>query len=175
MYSIVKLATKHLSECLTISNDLLGVDYHDVSYFENAILKNQGLVAIHKEKVIGFLIFKTTKPEDSFKMYGINLSKNVGHIGSVCVNNSFQKKGIASELVEKAISILFQKHTSIYTLAWEYKGIVNLQNVLLKNAFTELNKLESVWKTECENNEFNCPVKESRCICSGIVYCLNKN
>jgi len=174
MYSTESLSKKHLSECLSISNKLLGVDYHDSSYFEMNIINNQGLVMMHDETVIGFLVFTITKPEDSQKMYGINLSENVGHISSVCVSDIYQNKGIASRLVEQAISIIMENQSTIYTLAWEYDGIVNLQNVLLKNGFTELNKLDSVWKSACENNDFTCPVKESKCICSGIVYRLNK-
>ena len=31
---IETLSTKHLTACISISNDLLGVNYHDKAYFE---------------------------------------------------------------------------------------------------------------------------------------------
>jgi len=172
---IETLSTKHLTACISISNDLLGVNYHDKAYFEKTIQQNQGIVLMVESKVVGFVIFKVISPACSIKTYGIDLNESVGHIGSVCVDTSYQRKGFGSHLVQKAISILEREFSSIYTLAWEYNGIVNLEKILIKYEFIIVNHLNSTWKKECENNAFNCPVKENICICSGIVYKLDLN
>ena len=172
---IETISKKHLATCISISNDLLGVNYHDKAYFEKTIQQKQGIVLIVNYKVVGFLIFKVISPEYSNKMYGLDLNKSVGHIGSVCVDTSFQRKGFGSHLVKEAISILEREFSSIYTLAWEYTGIVNLEKTLIKYEFIRVNHLSYAWKEECENNAFKCPVKENICICSGIVYKLDLN
>ncbi len=175
MVSIETLSTKHLAACISISNDLLGVNYHDKVYFEKTIQQKQGIVLMLESKVVGFLIFKVTSPEYSNKMYGLDLNESVGHIGSVCVATPYQRKGFGSHLVQKAISILEREFSSIYTLAWEYNGIVNLEKILGKYGFHKVNYLHYPWKEECENNAFNCPIKKNTCICSGIVYRLELN
>lgn len=172
---IETLSTKHLDACISISNDLLGVNYHDKAYFEKTIQQKQGLVLMLESIVVGFLIFKITSPEYSNKMYGLDLNESVGHIGSVCVAASHQRKGFGSHLVEEVISILEREFSSIYTLAWEYNGTVNLEKTLIKYEFNQVNQLDFIWKEKCENNAFNCPVKENLCICSGIVYKLDLN
>jgi|TARA_B110000495_G_C22992012_1_gene584330 GNAT superfamily N-acetyltransferase len=172
---IETLSTKHLAGCILISNDLLGVNYHDKVYFEKTIQQKQGIVLMLESKVVGFLIFKVTSPEYSNKMYGIDLNESVGHIGSVCVATSHQRKGFGSHLVEEVISILAREFSSIYTLAWKYNDIVNLEKILIKYKFNQINHLDFIWKEECENNAFNCPVKANLCICSGIVYKLDLN
>ena len=172
---IETLSTKHLTACISISNDLLGVNYHDKAYFQKTIQQNQGIVLMVESKVVGFVIFKVISPACSIKTYGIDLNESVGHIGSVCVDTSYQRKGFGSHLVQKAISILEREFSSIYTIAWEYNGIVNLGKILGKYEFIKVNNLDFTWKEECKNNAFNCPVKQSICICSGIVYKLNLN
>jgi len=172
MPQIGNLLITHINECLEISNNLLGKNYHDSLYFEKAAKNKQGLVVIDDKKVIGFLVYQITAPENSFKMYGVFLDENVGHIGSVCVKKSYQNKGFATQLIAKAAKDLKNQISTIYTLAWEYNGKVNLKKALKKNNFIELNMLKKPWENQCNNNEFNCPVKESRCICSGIVYKL---
>ena len=172
---IETLSTKHLDACISISNDLFGVNYHDKVYFEKTIQQKQGMVLMLETKVVGFLIFQVTSPEYSNKMYGLDLNESVGHIDAVCIATSFQRKGYGSNLVQKAISILEREFSSIYTIAWEYNGIVNLEKILGKYEFIKVNNLDFTWKEECKNNAFNCPVKQSICICSGIVYKLNLN
>ena len=172
---IETLSTKHLDTCISISNDLFGINYHDKVYFKTTIEQKQGIVLMLDSKVVGFLIFKVISPECGAKIYGINLNKSVGHIDSVCVATSFQRKGYGSHLLRKAISILERKFSSIYTVAWEYNGVVNLEKILDKYKFIRVNYLDYTWKEKCENNVFNCPVKENICICSGIVYKLNLN
>ena len=172
---IETLSTKHLAACISISNDLLGVNYHDKVYFEKTIQQKQGIVLMSETKVIGFLIFNVTYPEYSNKMYGIGLDKSVGHIGSICVATSEQRRGFASYLMQKAITILAKEFSSIYILAWEYNGNINIEKILSKYEFNKVNHLDSIWKEACENNSFNCPVKENLCICSGIVYKLELN
>ena len=172
---IETLSTKHLDACISISNDLFGINYHNKVYFKRTIEQKQGIVLMLDTKVVGFLIFKIISPECSIKTYGIDLSESVGHIDSICVANSFQRKGYGSYLIQKAISILEKDYSSIYTLAWEYKGIINLEKILDKYEFNNVNHFGFSWKKECENNAFNCPVKKNICICSGIVYKLNLN
>ena len=175
MSVIETLSTKHFDTCISISNDLFGINYHDKVYFETTIEKKQGIVLLKETKVIGFLIFKFISPECSIKTYGIDLYESVGHIDAICVARSFQRKGYGSHLIRKAISILERDYSSIYTLAWEYKGVINLEKILDKFGFNSVNHLGFSWKKECENNAFNCPVKKNICICSGIVYKLNLN
>ena len=172
---IETLSTKHLADCISISNDLFGVNYHDKVYFKKKVQQKQGIVLMLETKVIGFLIFKVTSPACSIRTYGIDLNESVGHIDAICVASSFQRKGYGSHLIQKAISILERDYTSIYTLAWEYKGFINLEKILDKYEFNKVNHLGFKWKKECENNAFNCPFKENICICSGIVYKLNLN
>ena len=172
---IETLSTKHLDACISLSNDLLGVNYHDKVYFEKSIQQKQGIVFMLETKVVGFLIFNVTSPDCSNKMYGLDLNESVGHIGAVCVATSYQGKGFASHLIQKAISILEREFSSIYTLAWKYNGIVNLEKILGKYEFNKVNHLHSAWKEKCEKNAFNCPVKEEICICTGIVYKLDLN
>lgn len=170
---IETLSTKHLDACISISNDLFGINYHDKVYFETTIEKKQGIVLFLETKVIGFLIFKVINPECSIKTYGIELNESVGHIDAICVASSLQRKGFGSHLIRRAISILERDYSSIYTLAWEYKGVINLEKILAKYEFNKVNYFGFTWKKECENNVFNCPVKENICICSSIVYELN--
>ena len=174
---IETLSTKHLDACISISNDLFGINYHDKVYFETTIEKKQGIVLFFENKVIGFLIFKVISPECSMKTYGIHLNESVGHIDAICIASSFQRKGYGSHLIRKAISILERDFSSIYTLAWEYKGVINLEKILDKYGFNSVNHFGYSWKEECENNVFHCPAKENICICSCVVYklSLNKN
>ena len=172
---IETLSTKHLAACISLSNDLLGVNYHDKVYFEKSIQQKQGIVFMLETKVVGFLIFNVTSPDCSNKMYGLDLNESVGHIGAVCVATSYQRKGFASHLIQKAISILEREFSSIYLLAWKYNSIVNLEKILTKYEFNKVNHLHSAWKEKCEKNAFNCPVKEEICICTGIVYKLDLN
>ena len=170
---IETLSTKHINDCISISNDLFGINYHDKVYFETTIEQKQGIVLIIETKVIGFLTFKVISPECSIKTYGIDINESAGHIDAICVASSFQRKGYGSHLIRKAISILERDYSSIYTLAWEYKGVINLEKILNKYEFHNVNHFGFSWKKECENNVFNCPAKENICICSGIVYKLN--
>ena len=167
---IETLSTKHLDACISISNDLFGGNYHDKVYFKKTFQQKQGVVLMLETQVVGFLIFKATSPEFSIKTYGLELNESVGHIDAICVASSFQRKGYGSHLMQKAISILGRDYSSIYTLAWEYKGIINLEKILNKYEFNKVNHLGFNWKKECENNAFNCPFKKNICICSGIVY-----
>lgn len=175
MYIIETLSTKHLDSCISISTELFGVNYHDKVYFKKTIQQKQGIVIMLENKLVGFLIFNVTSSEYSSKIYGLQLNESVGHIASVCVATSYQRKGFGSHLVKKAISILEKYTPSIYTIAWEYNGIINLEKILAKYEFNRVNHLDSIWKEECENNTFNCPVKDEVCSCSGIVYKLDLN
>jgi len=170
VYQISNIKTNNIKDCISISNQLLGTNYHDKPYFENAVKSNRGIVVIKNKEVVGFLIHDIIIPIHSQKMYGENLDIPVGHIDSVCVSPSFQRNGIASLLIKKAIEILQKKCTSIYTLAWEYNGVINLKSTLNNSNFNEVNTLTLPWKNQCEKGEFICPVKEKGCICSGIVY-----
>ena len=146
MVRVETISLIHLSDCLAISNELLGVNYHNKLYFENSIQQKQGVVLTLESQVVGFLIYKVTLPENSIKTYGIDLHKSVGHIDSICISSSHQKKGFASLLIQQVISILKGKHSSIYTLAWEYNGMVNLEKTLIKFQFDKINQLDSIWK-----------------------------
>ena len=103
---IETLSTKHLDACISISNDLFGINYHDKVYFKTTIEQKQGIVLMLDTKVVGFLIFKVISPECSIKIYGIDLNESVGHIDSVCVATFLPKKRLWKPFDTKAISIL---------------------------------------------------------------------
>jgi len=173
-----------IEDIFQLSNKALGENFLNRTYLKQYIDSSSkiGLIAIENNQFAGYILFDILSNQEfineilSEKEWFSNELKNCNKvclIKQVAVSKKHQKKGVASQLVNK---VLTQTNTTkiTYCLGWKKGAHVAIKNSLLKNNFTFQRTIDNYWSKDSLNKKYNCGYcGNPPCECSVDVY-LNK-
>ena len=141
-------------QCVKLSDELFGLNYHNFNFFNNQ--SKIKLLAINKNKVVGFLIAEKIK-------------SNQIEIQSIGIENDWQNKLVGTALMKKLVEKFTKKNTNIITKAWKYKNVIYVKKLIEKFGLKPLINKGKIWKEKC-NILFKCKYYKKQCKCECIVF-----
>jgi hypothetical protein len=165
---IFPIKESHIREITQISNNLFGKGFITSEYVKNHIdsHKKKGFVAITKDnKIAAYILIEfinqkkisqiILKEKDWFKYYFQDYV-TLTLIKHIAVNYSFQNKGIATSLINHIQNKTICSSDIICCLAWVKKNKTSLKNVLIKNNFLFIRKINNYWFNDSINKKYYC-------------------
>lgn len=95
----------------------------------------------------------------------------LGIIKSVVIRKKFRGHGIGTAILQSAETELKNRDTEcILVPAWKIGETTNMRNILLSNDYREWVESPDYWKTECDQEKFQCVGRSKDCRCSVVFY-----
>ncbi len=163
-----------LKQAYAIHAEKLGEGYLDFKLFKN--LAKQGLifVAVQKKEVLGYITIGEMSEKDFFIDKRIDM---VGENKEVLIINTcavkYENEGIGSLLVEYVLAKHAKDFKKIYVPAWKHGNTINAHKLLKKFNFKPYVEIPNFWYEDSLNIKNFCPVCNTPCLCSLVVYCRN--
>ena len=157
MLKIQKIDTCSISilkQCLKISVELFGKNYHNIHFFNTE--KKIKIIAITNQLVIGFLIAKKINIETI-------------KIESIVVKKKYQSKYIGTSLMSYFFEHFTSKRTKIIAHAWKSLNGTHAKKLFEKFDLKAIKNNGYIWKKEC-NIKFKCSFYQNQCCCQSILY-----
>ena len=172
-----------IEELVDLSDLHLGKGYLTKEYFIDVINNElyEGVSAFEGKKLIAFLIYYTTnrsqvidKLED--KSLSAIIDSEIICFDTMVVALTHRKQGVGKKLINSIITNK-KKKVGFIMYTWKQDGIINMKSIAEYFQFNQIKEYPDLWKYECENNSFNCPVKtkdNTFCLCSCMLYYRNR-
>ena len=150
---IKKVNPFQLSQFIEISNHLFGKGYHSKKYFSNKDIVT--IVAVKKNKIIGFLIGKKE-------------IKNMV-IDCIAIKRSWQRKSIGTKLMTFYFQKFLSSKDKVVAYAWKIKNEIPAGKINYKFGLKPIKNMGKIWKEKC-NVSFKCSIYKNTCICECIKF-----
>ena len=150
---IKKVNPFQLSQFIEISNHLFGKGYHSKKYFSNKDIVT--IVAVKKNKIIGFLIGKKE-------------IKNMV-IDCIAIKRSWQRKSIGTKLMTFYFQKFLSSKDKIVAYAWKIKNEIPAGKINYKFGLKPIKNMGKIWKEKC-NVSFKCSSYKKTCICECVKF-----
>ncbi len=172
---IRELEYNDIESALALSVKEFGTDFHSEKHLKKYIDSdaNNGFIAIIQNQLVGLLLIEEMDGKD-FKLKlkdnlaPVKFKERLEYVDTIIVNADFQKKGIASALMQKYDEM--NKKTQVTAIAWKSHEGLKVGPLFLKFGYTQLNELENIWNTECNAGEYHCVFKTDVCRCTGVLF-----
>jgi GNAT superfamily N-acetyltransferase len=126
------------------------------------------ILLIKQDQVIaGFITWEKEIPKDTLPYIESNERDKI-FIKSIVTDSVFQKRGIATQLVNTIIENHPDHH--LVLLGWKSSGHCNIQKLCIALGFRCSGEIIDVWKNECESGAFDCPAYNCKCSCTALVF-----
>jgi predicted GNAT family acetyltransferase len=179
----IKIQKEWIKDLILLSNECLGKGYLTASYFNKVIINEcyEGYCIVDGEKLIAFFVYYKTDHRKIIKnlndkSLNLVLDKNIICIDTIVVSSEYRKLGIGKSLIYKVIKNN-KKNYGFVIHAWKYKEVINMEGVANYFSFSLIKEYPDLWKNDCQNNSFICPVKNEedlKCNCSCALFYLKQ-
>ena len=162
---------EYLNQVYSIHKQKLGTGYLDLKHFENLAEKEWLLIALNNDEVLGYLSIEHTTEKEFFKGKKIIHQQNEAPV--LVVNTcavKYENCGIGTMLMDFAITNFSNNAEKIFCPAWKHGDKTNAHKLLSKFGFVKLIELKNFWYEDSLNIEKFCPVCNTPCTCSLIIY-----
>ena len=129
------------------------------------------MVSINKNEVVGTLIFELTTEKSFFDKYNIknNFDKcKILNIQTLAVK--YHSSGIGTELIDYCIAHYSRLVEKIYAPLWKSINGINASRLFQKFGFNPIITIDNYWYKDSIGKKNYCPVCNSPCTCSIIIY-----
>jgi GNAT superfamily N-acetyltransferase len=159
----LKLDEKNQAKVQLLCDHFFGTNY--ASILVSAPNEEIWMACVNGEPV-GFCkyLFNQTEPYSDI----ILSDQPYSLVNLVGVLPNFRELGIAKKLVNCAMEST--PNNPVFGVAWEIDGKARVMGVFAAVGIHYKGNLGHIWKQQCENNEFRCPVKKHVCICTASLY-----
>lgn len=165
------LTEKTLQEIFEIHKEKLGESFTSFSKLKNDI-KNEKIVAYIENNICkGFLIFNIMSENDFFKNRKLDIvgsDEPVFIFSTIAVKE--EKKGIGSKIIQYCLENLITGIHKLYVPIWKSKKGANSKPLFEKFGFNLFSTIENFWYEDSLGKENYCPVCNSPCHCSLLIY-----
>lgn len=94
-----------------------------------------------------------------------------GHIEAVAVAPAYRGRGLATQLVERAVGTLEDGGaTAVISFGWEAEGQCAIAGILQSQGFGLARRVENFWGRDNQEEDYDCPSCGDRCRCAGLVF-----
>ena len=149
----ITLNFQELEECISISEELFGKEYHSKRYFNNDKLIK--LLAKNKDKIIGFFTIQ------------INFQNII--IDCIAVKKKWQRKKVGSLFMQYFFKNILENNQKVIVYAWKVKNQIPVHKLIYNFGLKKIINLGTVWKKKC-NTSFKCIRFEKSCNCECVLY-----
>ena len=160
----------HLDALLFISDQLFGKGYYTKNQLSELDQSSIVRVAIVKEKVIGFFVFKILTSKSALYLNS-NAETKILEVKTIAVSPSYQRMGVGSRMFS-AVNNFLEEHNieNCYCVAWRRGDFVPMHNIHIRNSFEVLKEIDNYWYEDSIKNQFHCPDCGIPCYCSAVIY-----
>lgn len=153
------ISEKDFKSIIQLSNTIFGNSYiteKELQIYVNS-KSNFGIVAFNENTFCGFILYEI-------------IAQKTGLIKSIAVKEDFQGKGIATDLISKAIIQLKETTTQIQAVTWHYPDN-HLIKILKKHNFNLVKTIPNYWKEDSLKRNFECKIcGKPPCMCSAQIW-----
>lgn len=178
-FNTFPIQRKWIEDLVLLSDSALGNGYLTFNYFENVIKSSNysGFCIFYNDRIIAFLIYyRTTRKEVLERLNDRDLhsklDKRIVCLDTMVVADEFRNQGIGKMLIDLVITD-YKKEAGFIMYAWKQNSIINMKKIADNFLFSQIKEYQELWKKDCENNLFRCPVKTvdfQTCLCSCVLY-----
>lgn len=175
---IQHIAKSHFKEILDLANTSFGNDYIRKEQLEQYLKSTShfGYVVIFETELVGFMLNQIIKSfqykvlQSKINVFEIAKQNEIGVIKSLAIKENYQGKGIASQLIEKALHELEKTMTHNICIVWDHPEN-RITNVLKKFGFSHIETIPQYWKDESLEINYQCKICGSPpCLCTAQIW-----
>jgi len=178
----IEIANKSdIDQLLFIANEAFGNNFITTDDLEDFITQpyKNCYIAVLNNEILGFItteICNSNQLKESLliKTDETFFPKSIASIGSikqVAVNPKHLRKGIATSLLEHAITQLKLKSDTLFCISCKKGDVTPMSNLLLKNNFSLLQTIPNYWHTDSLTQKYTCSICGAPpCKCSAELY-----
>ncbi|PJB15485.1 MAG: hypothetical protein CO118_03260 [Flavobacteriales bacterium CG_4_9_14_3_um_filter_32_8] len=180
---ITSLKKSHIQEIIDLSDTAFGQGYLTIDYLKKYInsSKKSGFVTLSESnKLIGFILLESLsiknfsnqvlEEKEWFNTY-FQGYKNITLIHQIAVNSSFQKQGIATNLLNHFRNQTTVNLELICCFAWVKENFTPFKKILLKDGFLFIKKINNYWLKDSSSKKYNCSYCGAPpCKCSAEIF-----
>lgn len=172
-----------INELVLLSDLNLGKDYLTKEYFLKTITDNNyfGFCVFEKKVLIAFVVYYKTNNFDAAKRLNdpalkMSLGERLICVDTMVVGKEYKGIGVGKALINFVISTN-NNCNGFIMYAWKHNETVNMKSIAKRFLFQPIKEYTQLWKTDCENKVFKCPVNKNNsteCVCSCLFYSLKQ-
>ena len=162
-----------VENCLHISKEVFGDDYHHPIHFELSNKNHHYFIAEKNNQIIGFSIHYKVSDKEMEKITSDHFPltyPNYYLIDVVAIAKKHQKKGAGTLLIDKILNTR-DPSVPLYSIAWKDITGINIEKLYHNYNIKPRVNLGKVWAHGC-NHKFVCTSYIHKCQCEGWLFQL---
>jgi hypothetical protein len=172
---MVLMEKDYINQIYNLTNLQLGNDWISKKDIQSSMSKHNIITYVEGNKILGYILFYCIPERSYFDENKLNITspnnKEVAILKTIVSGTS--GKGIGTKLMENFLKFISDTDIkNVYTPIWQSTKGANFKRLAEKFNFVNIATIPKYWYDDSLNKPNYCPVCNTPCVCTNLIYKL---